>query len=76
MYASDQPHVPGPLDRTIIQCPRCGWTSKEMTREELDDLGHPRWCGREGCDGKASLFVTFAPWERAIALERMKLHDK
>ena len=60
-------HVPGPNDRTMIQCPRCGWVSPEMTRAEVEELGQPRYCGNPGCEGRATRFVTYAPHERPEA---------
>ena len=69
MFIDNAPHVPGPNDRTIIKCPTCGWVSIELTRDQLEDLGLPRYCGARYCNGLASQFVTFAPHERAEALD-------
>lgn len=74
MYYGHQPHTPSPDDRTIIQCPKCGWTSKELTNEDLACIGHPRYCGNEDCDGKATKFMTFAPHERDEAYAAMYLN--
>ena len=69
MYWDHAPHVPSPNDRTIIKCRICGWTSRELTIQELRDLGYPRWC--HNCDAKATLFVTFAPRDREQALREI-----
>jgi hypothetical protein len=54
----------GPEDLTIIRCKHCGWTSEELTRSDLREMGIPWWCG--DCDKKATLFCTFPPEERDI----------
>ena len=64
MFYGNPPHAQGLYDRTIITCPTCGWTSKELTRDELSALSCPLWCRNEFCGGKATLFVTFAPHQR------------
>ena len=67
MHYGNPKHMPGVNDLTIIGCRRCGWRSPEQTQEQMQARGTPWWC--DECDGVASSFVTFAPHERAEALE-------
>lgn len=66
MYYGHPPHVATPLDLTILKC-RCGWHSKELTRDELHDLGIPWYC--DDCGKKGLQYIKFHPSERAQAYD-------
>ena len=69
MYYDPTPHIPSPNDRAIIKCRICGWTSKEMTIQDLHNLGYPRLC--LNCNAKATLSVSFAPSDREEAIREI-----
>jgi len=65
MYYGHSPHTASPEDLTIMWC-RCGWRSKELSRQELSDLGVPWYC--DACNNTNLMWVTFHPSERDKAL--------
>ena len=65
MYYGHAPHVPSPEDLTVMWC-ICGWRSKELSRQEIRDLGVPWYC--DECNNKNLMWVKFHPTERAKAL--------
>lgn len=73
MYYGTKPHVSSPNDRTLLHC-FCGWTSEELTREQLRDRGIPWYC--DAC-GKSGLgFVHFHPMEREAAYRAYGVQDR
>ena len=66
MHIGHAKHTPSPDDRTIVVCGKCGWHTKDMTKEELGAFGVPWYCER--CDVVMTRFATFAPHERYEAL--------
>jgi hypothetical protein len=64
MYYGHKPHVPSPDDLTLLHC-FCGWTSEELTRQQLSDRGIPWYC--DNCGKSGLQFIHFHPRERHAA---------
>lgn len=60
-YGNRQPHVASPDDLTILKC-WCGWTSDELTVDEMAARGIPWYCDR--CGKQSLRYIKFAPRER------------
>lgn len=56
---------------TLLQCGRCGWHSKELTREELARRGLPWYC--DDCGATGLRYMTFEPHERVEAYYQLGL---
>ena len=63
-YGNRKPHIRSPEDLTILRC-YCGWTSDELTVEQIQDRGIPWYCNV--CGKQHLRWITFAPHERAEA---------
>lgn len=72
MYYGHPPHVASPEDLTLLHC-YCGWTSEELNRQQMSDLGIPWYCDR--CGKPGLLFVRFHPRERREAYRALGVEE-